>query len=309
MKGVRFMRKKNLLIFSLILMFALGSCHLYKLERRLDAEDKEFLSKVHYIISKGEKKIYLEMPKEDRGDFKKEFWKRRDTDPDTEGNQFKTLYFERIKEANRLFTSGREGWLTDRGRIFILLGPPINKSLYPFGDSTVPYSRPQEIWHYPDFPVIFVDYQGTGDYQCYYLSLSHQAWINDALLDAKEPYLQKEGIFDYDLKIKRIDNKYFLIVEINKQYLWMKEKEKGEGLVTILQIEIEIFDMSHQELWKHKENYQVTNPENALSQEALSKEIIEIELDLPPGTYVLNSKIKNLTDEQQRNKSKVIKLE
>jgi len=301
------MRIKNFLTFFLILMFALSSCRLYKLERGLDVEDKEFLSKVRYIISKEEKKIYLEMPKEDREDFKKEFWKRRDTDLDTEENEFKTQYFERIKEANRLFTSGKEGWLTDRGRIFILLGPPINKSLYPFGDSTVPYSRPQEIWHYPDFPVIFVDYRGTGDYQCYYLSLSHQAWINEALLDAKEPYFQQEGIFDYDLKIKRIDNKNFLVFEIDKQYLWMKEKE--EKLVTTLEIEIEIFDMSHQELWKHKENYQVTSPENVLGQEVQSKEIIEIELDLAPGKYMLNSKIKNQTDDRQRYKSKIIKLE
>lgn len=288
-------------------MFALISCRLYKLERRLDNEDKEFLSNVRYIISKGEKKIYLEIPKEDRENFKKEFWKRRDTEPDTEENEFKTLYFERIKEANRLFTSGKEGWLTDRGRIYILLGPPINKSFYPFGDSTVPYSRPQEIWHYPDFLVLFVDYHGTGDYQYSYLSLSHQTWVNEALLEAKKPYLQKEEIFDYSVKIKRTDDKFFLVIELNKQHLWMKKKE--EDLVTTLEIEIEIFDMSRQELWKHRENYQITSPANVLNQVTSSKETIEIELDLPPGTYILNSKIKNLTDNQKRNKSKTIKIE
>ena len=85
---------------------------MYKLKRKLDAEDAEFLSTVRYIISKEERKIYLEMPKEERAEFKKEFWEERDPDPSTEENEYKNQYFDRIDEANRLFTSGKDGWLS-----------------------------------------------------------------------------------------------------------------------------------------------------------------------------------------------------
>ena len=33
-------------------------------------------------------------------------------------------YYNRVQEANRLFTSYLEGWKTDRGLIYIIFGPP-----------------------------------------------------------------------------------------------------------------------------------------------------------------------------------------
>jgi GWxTD domain-containing protein len=35
-----------------------------------------------------------------------------------------SLYYNRVQEANKLFYSDREGWMTDRGMIFIVFGPP-----------------------------------------------------------------------------------------------------------------------------------------------------------------------------------------
>jgi GWxTD domain-containing protein len=34
-------------------------------------------------------------------------------------------YYERVEEANRQFTSFKEGWKTDRGMVYILFGPPV----------------------------------------------------------------------------------------------------------------------------------------------------------------------------------------
>ncbi len=74
------------------------------------------------------------MPPSERKNFREEFWKRRDLDPSTEENEFKMEYFNRIEKANDLFISeGRPGWLTDRGSIYILLGPPMNRLTYPMG--------------------------------------------------------------------------------------------------------------------------------------------------------------------------------
>lgn len=35
-----------------------------------------------------------------------------------------SLYYERVESANKLFTNFKEGWKTDRGKIYILFGPP-----------------------------------------------------------------------------------------------------------------------------------------------------------------------------------------
>jgi len=61
----------------------------------------------------------------------------------TSGNQMVSKkiiknYYHRIEEANRLFTSYKEGWKTDKGMVFTVLGPP-NK---------VQRSRDREVWVY-----------------------------------------------------------------------------------------------------------------------------------------------------------------
>ena len=45
---------------------AAGSCRSYKLERKLSPERANFLSQVGYIITKAERKIFLELPDADR---------------------------------------------------------------------------------------------------------------------------------------------------------------------------------------------------------------------------------------------------
>lgn len=48
------------------------------------------------------------------------------------------LYFERVEEANRLFTTHQPGWRTDRGMVYVMLGPPATVERLPDG----------EVWHY-----------------------------------------------------------------------------------------------------------------------------------------------------------------
>ena len=47
-------------------------------------------------------------------------------------------YFGRVEEANRLFTTYKEGWKTDKGMIYIILGAP----------DRVQRSRDREVWVY-----------------------------------------------------------------------------------------------------------------------------------------------------------------
>ena len=58
-------------------------------------------------------------------DFIEEFWRRRDPDPNTPGNEFSRTFYQRVEAADRLYSEGgTRGSLTDRGRALILLGPP-----------------------------------------------------------------------------------------------------------------------------------------------------------------------------------------
>src|SRR5215470_18898401 len=87
---------------------------------------KDWLEKdVAYIITDEERKAFKRLETDDeREHFIEEFWRRRDPDPDTEENEYREEYYERIAYANEHYSSGIPGWKTDRGRIYIMYGKP-----------------------------------------------------------------------------------------------------------------------------------------------------------------------------------------
>ncbi|HYE66653.1 MAG TPA: GWxTD domain-containing protein [Pyrinomonadaceae bacterium] len=144
---------------------------------------KDWIEKdVAYIITDEERKAFKKLQTdEEREQFIEAFWRRRDPDPDTDENEFREEYYERIAYANEHFASGIPGWKTDRGRIYIMYGKPDERETHPMGG---PYERPSyhgggstttypfEIWFYRYLPGIgsgieieFVDPTGTGEYR------------------------------------------------------------------------------------------------------------------------------------------------
>src|SRR6266545_2671866 len=69
---------------------------------------KDWLDKdVTYIITDEERRAFKKLQTDDeRERFIEEFWRRRDPDPDTDENEFKEEYYERIAYANEHFSSG-----------------------------------------------------------------------------------------------------------------------------------------------------------------------------------------------------------
>lgn len=148
---------------------------------------------VAYIITNEEKKAFKALATdEERENFIENFWRRRDPNPDTEENEYREEYYERIAYANEHFTSGIPGWKTDRGRIYIAHGKPDSVESHPSGGA---YDRPShegggstttypfEIWFYRHLDGIgdgleieFVDPTGTGEYR-----LARDASEKDAL--------------------------------------------------------------------------------------------------------------------------------
>jgi len=144
---------------------------------------KDWLDKdVAYIITDEERKAFKKLETDDeRERFIEEFWRRRDPDPDTDENEFREEYYERIAYANEHYASGIPGWKTDRGRIYITWGKPdetethpsggsYNRESYEGGGSTSTY--PFERWFYRYLPGVgsgieieFVDPTGSGEYR------------------------------------------------------------------------------------------------------------------------------------------------
>jgi GWxTD domain-containing protein len=57
------------------------------------------------------------------------FWAKRDPTPDTRSNEFREDFDQRVKFADDNFSDGLQpGSLTDRGKVFILVGPPYRVS-------------------------------------------------------------------------------------------------------------------------------------------------------------------------------------
>lgn len=150
-----------------------------ELKEPLSKWSKQWLEEVvAYIITSAEKNVFIMLPTElERGKFIVNFWKKKDPNPETQENEFKLEYYKRIALANKFFgDSGIEGWRTERGKIYILLGPP-NQIQRDFRTSTTSFSvlfhGAKEIWHYWNLPnprlpynmeFVFVERFGTGNY-------------------------------------------------------------------------------------------------------------------------------------------------
>lgn len=130
---------------------------------------------VVYIITPVEREIFLKLKTDrERELFIEAFWKHRDPIPETEENEFKIEHYKRIEYANKYFgrEAGKPGWKTDRGRIYIILGPP-NDIQRIEGKSEI-YNC--EIWFYqgktelglpPGFNILFFQEKGTGEMRLY----------------------------------------------------------------------------------------------------------------------------------------------
>jgi GWxTD domain-containing protein len=114
-----------------------------KLRKELETPYRKWMSEdVVYIITDEEKSAFKRLSTDDeRQQFIEQFWLRRDPTPDTEENEYKEEHYRRIAYANDHYPSGIPGWKTDRGRTYIVFGPPDEIESHPSGGT---YERPYE---------------------------------------------------------------------------------------------------------------------------------------------------------------------
>jgi GWxTD domain-containing protein len=113
------------------------------LKRELRGEYRKWLDEdVRWIITDDERKAFMQLSNnEERDQFIEAFWQRRNPNPDSEDNEFKDEHYRRIEYANEHFPAGKPGWMTDRGRIYIVYGPADEIESHPSGGT---YERPME---------------------------------------------------------------------------------------------------------------------------------------------------------------------
>jgi len=116
---------------------------------------------VTWIISQAEREAFKSLQDDDsRADFVREFWNRRDPTPSTVRNEYKEAHYRRLLYVNEVFREGMPGWRTDRGRVYILHGPPDSESFFRSRSTISPLREVQHternpntiVWIYHQLP-------------------------------------------------------------------------------------------------------------------------------------------------------------
>jgi GWxTD domain-containing protein len=104
----------------------------YKYSPRVDASVEEMIGEdwgegpVRYLMSGDERRSFQRLSDPmSRAEFIAHFWKIRDPYPETPENEFREEFDKRVAFADAQFSQDEvRGSLTDRGLVFVLLGPP-----------------------------------------------------------------------------------------------------------------------------------------------------------------------------------------
>ncbi len=167
--------KTSIIFFFLLLMTVMVSTPQKLKEKDLPEKYQDWLKLTRYIIHDKELDVFMQLTNNrERDIFIESFWKIRDPTPGTPKNERKEEIIERFDYTNyRLRSgSGRPGWMTDQGRIYIILGPPVSIERNPSSQDIFP----NEIWSYygdvskrlPNhFALVFFRRGGSGELKLY----------------------------------------------------------------------------------------------------------------------------------------------
>jgi GWxTD domain-containing protein len=121
---------------------------------------------LQYLMSENDFDDFMGLSNKERKKAFEDFWKKRDPTPLTAYNEEMAEYYRRCDHAMESFStlSQANGIKTDRGRIYILYGPPTRT------DRVLnPTTAPQETWYYDSLgrKFVFVDQSRSGNYKLF----------------------------------------------------------------------------------------------------------------------------------------------
>lgn len=130
----------------------------------------EVLRFIEYIALESELDSLRNANAQQRRELWDRFWARRDPLPATPVNEYREEFFQRVRFATDHFgESGNPGWATDRGEVYIVLGPPVQAMEHHVGRDVGAQPNAVE-WLYEDTPggrllLTFLDRSGFGRYE------------------------------------------------------------------------------------------------------------------------------------------------
>lgn len=187
-----------------------------------------FEKEVPWILTETEREVFVRLQSSgQRDEFIERFWKERDPTPGTPRNEYYEEYQRRLEHVNKFFSRGtsREGWQTDRGRMYLLLGPPQYTSSVPNDMIT----HPIEVWFYagavelglpPFHYLMFYQRYGSGEFRLYSpLSDGPEMLMNPAGMRAVEDMKQSRqrtpGFAPTGFRNPDIEYIYYLLRDID----------------------------------------------------------------------------------------------
>jgi GWxTD domain-containing protein len=271
---------------------------------------ESFYEKTSLIMTKEEVEIYRHIPdKESKEEFIREFWQIRDPDLGTEENENKIEFERRIEYANRWFglrnpDKGRlrqeeqkkyKGWATDRGRIYIVLGPP--DSLIYDGSSLMtdgrrissPEGRREEVWSFWRFR-IFVVFR-RGSMRRWFISEPEPdlfTFLEASKMNLIEPGLKDEVKRRLTFAAEFKDNRIQISIPVNR----INFEKSGEKLISKIRIKVNVY-------FNHKwiDTIEETQSFEKTEEEILDQKHIQIRLPFEPekkGQYLLDIIVEDL---------------
>jgi GWxTD domain-containing protein len=301
------MNRKSIGIFIIIVAVGFIGCGPKK-KVILDPQFDSFFEKARLIMSKEELAIYKHLPDSaDKEAFIKEFWEKRDPTPETEENENRLEFQERIAYANRWFKEGKSsdsGWDTERGRILLQLGFPSSRE---WGEYTPTNPRsgqlvgtkryPMEIWRYYEYQLTltFVDLNGFGKLRM----IRVPATLLTALDMSK---------FTLDLREKTRLNRAFKftadfmkdVIQIEIPVKKLSFEENGNQMTAKFKIDVYVYH-DYKKIEKFSENKTVNRTKNEL----LTSKTLNFKLPFKPekkGHYYFDIIVEEvLTASKYRN--------
>lgn len=134
-----------------------------------EKELNEEFAQMFFLTSKDDRNFYKNLSTAHaKREFIASLWQSASVEAALTSSAFRQQFLTRAVEAGTRYKSPlRPGWKTDRGRVFILYGPPNQIERFPSGTTSLPY----EIWTYDNLKgqggvvFIFADRTGFSNYE------------------------------------------------------------------------------------------------------------------------------------------------
>ena len=120
---------------------------------------KEVLGVMSYILPMDDIKKMYSLPEQQQKTFILEYIDSRNIDPNNQTNEFLDIIKIRFNYVNKNFSQYNVGWKTDKGKIYIINGPPNSIDSYYDNRRMINFEK----WYYTDKEFLFSDERSFGE--------------------------------------------------------------------------------------------------------------------------------------------------